>query len=122
VGVAEHETLLHILELAGSYDQLDLSNCAFAESICRRLQIIEWAYSEKVKDVAGSGAGARLDYEEVAAFSGRAGHSENSIMVCPELLDHVKSTVEKDAVILKNLRKAREERAERSKRNKNDKG
>ena len=31
-------------------------------------------------------------------------------MVCPELLTHVKSEVERDAALAKNLRKAREER------------
>jgi len=31
-------------------------------------------------------------------------------MVAPELLDHVRSEVERDASLAKNLRKAREER------------
>jgi hypothetical protein len=114
-GVAEHETLLNIVEVAGGYDQLDLGNCAFAEAIFRRLQVIEWAYADKLRDAGGTGGGSKLEYEEIAAFSGRSGHSENSLMVAPSLLEHVKLTVEKDAVILKNLRKAREERAERAK-------
>ncbi len=36
--------------------------------------------------------------------------------VCPLLLDHVEAIAEKDAVIMKNLRKAREERAARGKK------
>ena len=45
------------------------------------------------------------------------------MMVAPALLDHVKTAVEKDAAIMKNIRKAKEERELRRKDNKgNNKG
>ena len=115
VSVSEHEMLLKILELATTYDQLDISNLAFAESVARRVQTIEWAYHEKLKDASGSSAGGRLESEEIAAFGGLPRTGE-AAMVAPDLLDHVKSVVEKDAIILKNLRKAREEREEMRKK------
>eukprot|EP00929_Paragymnodinium_shiwhaense_P061827 TRINITY_DN30893_c0_g1_i1.p1 TRINITY_DN30893_c0_g1~~TRINITY_DN30893_c0_g1_i1.p1 ORF type:complete len:406 (+),score=91.50 TRINITY_DN30893_c0_g1_i1:264-1481(+) len=115
-GVQEHEFLLRVVETAGSYDQLDLSNCAWAESVFRRLQTIEWAYHDKVKDSA-IGTSGRLDAEEMVAFAGQS-KAGDLLMVAPTLLDHVKGVVEKDAVILKNLRKAREERLERRKEKK----
>ena len=83
-GVTEHEALLNIVELAGTFDQLDFSNCVFAEAILRRVQVIERAYVEKLKDAPGVAGNSRLEAEEVAAFSGRTRHSENALMVCPE--------------------------------------
>jgi hypothetical protein len=106
-GMAEHEQLLKLIELAGSYDQLDLSNLAWAELCLRRIQTIEWVHHERVRD---SEAGSdRLSPEEWSAFSGttRAGET---LMVCPSLLAHVKTEVETDAAIMKSVRKAREER------------
>ena len=113
----EHEFLLAVIDMAGTYDQLDLTNLAWAESVMRRLQTIEWAYHEKLRE-SGSGVG-KMEPEEMSAFAGTS-KSGSIMMVCPELLDHVKGVVERDAVIMKNLRKAREERAEKGK--KKDKG
>jgi hypothetical protein len=106
-GMQEHEQLLKMVELAGSYDQVDLSNMAWAELCFRRIQTIEWVYHERLRD--GEGHSDKLSPEEWAAFSGttRAG---DSLMVCPALLSHVKGEVETDAAIMKSVRKAREER------------
>jgi hypothetical protein len=116
-GVAEHAHLLDLLETAGSYDQLDLGNCAFAEKLVRRLQVLVWSYAEKTREGTGGGtssSGSRLDLEEVSAFSGKADNS--GIMVDPRLLEHVKAVTAREAEILKNIRKAREERLERAKK------
>ncbi|CAK0795370.1 unnamed protein product, partial [Prorocentrum cordatum] len=107
-GVAEHETLLRIIELAGQCDQLDVTNLACMEAAARRVQTIEWAYHDKIRET-DAGSTSRLSIEEATAFSGlsRAG---DLMMVLPALLEHVKLQVEKDAAIMKNIRKAKEER------------
>jgi hypothetical protein len=99
-GVAEHENLMKIIDKMGRYDGLDLTNLASAEMAFRRLQLIEYFYSEK-----GPGG---------AIFSGT--HREfGDTMIAPELLEYVSKEVERDAAILKQVRKAREERAAASK-------
>ncbi|CAK0890061.1 unnamed protein product, partial [Prorocentrum cordatum] len=115
-GVAEHATLLRIIELAGQYDQLDVTNLACMEAAARRVQTIEWAYHDKIRET-DAGSTSRLSIEEATAFSGlsRAG---DLMMVAPALLEHVKLQVEKDAAIMKNIRKAKEERELRRKDNK----
>ena len=119
-GMAEHENLMRLLELGLQYDQLDLTNMAWAEAALRRAQLIEWAHHERVREAEASGSGDRVSPEELSAFTGvsRAGES---LMVAPRLLNHVKSAVETDGNIMKAVRKAREERELRrnSIRNKN---
>ena len=108
-GVQEHELLMKVIELGAEYDQLDLHNLASFECVFRRAQTTEWVYHDRIRE-ADAGLGKdRLAPEEMAAFSGlsRAG---DALMVAPQLLDHVKSVTEKDAAIMKNIRKAREER------------
>ncbi|CAK0883778.1 unnamed protein product, partial [Prorocentrum cordatum] len=112
--VQEHEQLMKYLELAGTYDQLDLSNCAFAEAILRRAQTIDWAYHDRLREADSASSKDKMSPEEFSAFSGfsKAG---DLLMVAPQLLEHVKTQVEKDAAIMKNIRKAREERKLRRK-------
>ena len=62
----------------------------------------------------GGAPKGRLSYEELSAFSG-ASKAGDLLMVSPSLLDHVKAVVEKDAAIMKYIRKAREERDARRK-------
>ncbi|CAK0804389.1 unnamed protein product, partial [Prorocentrum cordatum] len=113
-GVQEHEQLMKYLELAGAYDQLDLGNCAFAEAILRRAQTIEWAYHDRLREADSASSKDKMSPEEFAAFSGfsKAG---DLLTVAPQLLEYVKTQVEKDAAIMKNIRKAREERELRRK-------
>ena len=116
-GVAEHENLMKIVDKLGRYDGLDLSNLAGAEMAFRRLQLIEYFYSDKGP---GSGKGSGKSKErktedasykaEAAIFSGT--HREfGDTMVAPDLLEYVSKEVERDAAVLKQVRKAREERA-----------
>ena len=119
IGVEEHSHLLELLDLAGRYDALDVTNLACMEHAARRIQTIEWGYADRLKP-ASSGLGGRIDVDEALAFSGRAGAT--SAMVSPALLDHVKTVTERDALILKNIRKARDERVERAKAGKKIKG
>lgn len=107
-GMGEHGQLMKLVDLAGSYDQLDLTNCSWAEAAFRRAQVVEWVYNDRTRD-ADHGFSDKLSPAERAAFSGstRAGES---VMVCPALLSHVKTVVEADVNILKSVRKAREDR------------
>ena len=108
-GVQEHFQLTQIIKLLLLVDQCDGTNLQAAEAIFRRMQTIEYSYMEKVRDREQSGQSARLSLEEQAAFAGTTrGHT--SLMVCPELLDYVRKEVEREASLVKNLRKAREER------------
>ncbi|CAK0895979.1 unnamed protein product, partial [Prorocentrum cordatum] len=112
-GVAEHETLPRIIELAGQYDQLVISNLACAGAAAMRVQTIEWAYRDKIRETDARSS-SRLSIEEATAFSGlsRAG---DLLMAPPSLLEHAKSQVEQDAAPMKNMRKAKEERELRRK-------
>lgn len=117
-GVVEHENLTKMLDKLGRYDGLDLSNLAGAEMAFRRLQLIEYFYSDKGPG-SGKGSGKSkekdkksddLSYKaEAAIFTGT--HREfGDTMVCPDLLKYVSKEVERDAAVLKQVRKAREER------------
>lgn len=116
-GVQEHETLMKIVDKLGRFDGLDVTNLAGAELIFLRLQLIEYFYSEKGPG-GGKGGGKAKDKRsddgsykaEAAVFTGM--HREyGDVMVAPDLLDYVSREVEKDASVMKQVRKAREERA-----------
>ena len=119
-GATEHENLMKILDRLGRFDGLDLSNLAGAELAFRRLQPIEYFYSDRGPG-GGKGSGKNKEKKvdeaykaEAAVFTGT--HREfGDTMVAPELLDYVSKEVEKDASVMKQVRKAREERAAASK-------
>ena len=111
-GVAHHEFCMRLLQVALEYDQLDVKNLACMELVLREAQTIEWSHMEKIRDDKAMGG---LLPEERAAFAGIS-KSGGVLMVCPELLEHVRSSVEADAKILKNIRVAREEREHRRKK------
>ena len=73
------------------------------------MQTIEYAYSQKVKEIENRNVGGRLSIEEQSIFGGLV-RQASTLMICPSLLDHVKAEVEKDVNLTKNMRKAREER------------
>eukprot|EP00959_Pyramimonas_sp_CCMP1952_P018918 399681-Pyramimonas_sp.AAC.1 len=66
----------------------------------RRLQTIEFAYWDKAKDAESKGVGGKMSLEEQAAFSG-VSRSTSSVMVSPELIEHVRGDVEKEAKLHK---------------------
>ena len=65
--------------------------------------------------------GGKLTMEEQFTF-GSLVRQAGTLMIAPDLLDHVKSEVTKDAELQKNLRKAREERDLATKKAKGKKG
>jgi hypothetical protein len=118
-GTAEHETLMKVLDKLGRYDGLDLSNLAGAEVAFRRCQLIEFFYSDRGPggNAGGKGGGKGnagkeedgLHKMESAIFLGS--HREfGDTMVAPELMDYVSKEVEREASVMKQVRKAREER------------
>lgn len=108
-GVQEHYQLSMIAKHALQTDQLDGYNNLFLEVVFRRLQTIEYSYSERARELESKSAGGRLSLEEQQTFGGITRQAA-TLMVCPSLLDFVKAEVERDANLAKNLRKAREER------------
>ena len=125
-GVQEHETIMQALELMVGYDGLDVTNVAGAELLLRKAQLIEYSYSDagpaaagsaassgeggnKKKGGAGKGGGRAGVYDESQIFMGA--HKEfGDTLLDPQLLDYVAKEVERDAQVMKQVRKAREER------------
>lgn len=116
-GVAEHDTLMKVVDRLGRYDGLDVCNLAGAELAFRRLQLIEYIYSER--GPAGGKAHNKGDKKqdsstsmqqyEATIFSGS--HKEyGDVMVAPSLLDYVAKEVESEASVMKQVRKESEER------------
>ena len=66
--------------------------------------------NDKKKGKGAKGASRVGVYDETAIFLGK--HKEfGDTMVAPELLDYVSKEVEREAAVMKQVRKAREERA-----------
>ena len=116
------------LKMALQVDQLDGSNCAVVENLFRRAQTIEFGWAERIRERENRVAsnGSRLSVEEQSVFGGLTRVATN-LMICPQLVDHVREEVEKEAKLQKALRQAREERdvgggrAEPKEKNKNKK-
>lgn len=129
-GVQLHETVLKQLETLGTYDGLDLVNLAGVEMMLRQAQLVEYAYAQDSalgysevqavtsgKEKGKKGAGREKDdgggrftlVHEAAVFAGNHQDSGN-FMICPDLLEYVGREIERDASVLKQVRKAREER------------
>ena len=77
------------------------------EILYRRVQTIEYAWAEKTKDNESKAmAGGRLSLEEQSLF-GLLTRATSTMMICPELLEHVRSEAEEDGKLAKALRIAR---------------
>ena len=113
-GVELHELAMRMLGRAGEFDGLEVCNLACIEDLLRQVQLIEYAYLQESDGGGGSkkdpkGKGRPGLYEESSIFAGT--HRETGeAMIAPDLLDYVSKEVERDASILKQVRKAREER------------
>ena len=108
-GVQEHFQVSMSLRQSLIVDQLDLCNLLSSEIQFRRLQTIEFSYAEKAREIESRAAGGRLSLEEQTSFGGVT-RQYATLMICPQLLEHVKTETEREASLAKNLRKAREER------------
>ncbi|CAK0878156.1 unnamed protein product [Prorocentrum cordatum] len=103
-GVQEHYQLSLQLEQALYIDMLDGSNLVSVETKFRRMQTIEFAHWDKAKDQESKGIGGKL--------SGVT-RAHTAIMICPDLIEHVRAELEREGKLNKNLRLAREERESR---------
>ena len=108
-GIQEHFQVSMALRQLVLVDQLDCCNLLSAELQFRRLQTVEFSYAEKAREGESRSIGGKLSLEEQTSFGGVT-RQFSTLMVCPSLLEHVKSETEREASLAKNLRKAREER------------
>eukprot|EP00971_Amphidinium_carterae_P349223 6490908-Amphidinium_carterae.2 len=113
-GVEAHQLALKAINLAGTVDQLDLPNLSIIESLFRQVQMIEHYYREKAQASEEKAAcekklqGVAAVEQELFLGSGRSGHEA---MVAPDLMKHISTELEREALISKQARKAREERS-----------
>ena len=113
-GAQEHYQLSVQLRYALLVDQLDATNLVSIELKFRRLQTIEFGHWEKAKEAEAKAVGGKLSMEEQSVFAGVT-RSTTAVMVCPELIEHARAEVEREAKLFKHLRLAREEREARRK-------
>lgn len=109
-GMEEYSNLISVAKALIQQDQLDIVNIAGAELIFRRLQAIEYSYSDKLREKSSQSAGSRLPLDEQAAF-GAAARAESKLMISPLLLEAARSETEREAGLAKSILKAREARA-----------
>jgi hypothetical protein len=115
-GIAEHFQVSMALRQALLVDQLNGCNLLSVEIQSRRLQTIEFSYAEKARENENRSMPGKLSLEEQSSFGGVT-RQFSTLMICPSLLEHVKTETEKEAVLQKSLRKAREEREAARKQN-----
>ena len=116
-GVVEHSNCCWLLELGGSFDQLDLPNIAMCEAAARRLQAIEWQYRERVREGARGHVSASSSLSGAVAMSADEfdlfeGGDEVNVTLCaaPALIRFVADESKKEADVSKAGRTAREEK------------
>ena len=108
-GIQEHFQVSMAVRQSLLVDQLDGCNLVSIELQFRRLQTIEFSYAEKAREFESRAVGGKLSLEEQTSFGGVT-RQFATLMICPDLLEHVKAETEREASLAKNLRKAREER------------
>ncbi|CAE7467165.1 unnamed protein product [Symbiodinium microadriaticum] len=105
-GVLEHEALCKMLELAIEYDQLNIGELASIELACRRLQMIQYRWRERILGAVSSGT---ID-DESHFFLG-VDPTRGNLCICPALNSWLGEELHKESQANKEQRKAREERA-----------
>ena len=108
-GMEEYGSIIHILNALILVDQLDPTNTVGVEMAFRRLQTIEYAYSDRLRERMATGSTGRLTVDEQAAF-GAAAKAESKLLICPALLESAKVDVERESALARALLKAREAR------------
>ena len=82
-GIQEHFQTSMSLRTALLIDQVDPYNLLSIEVQFRRLQTIEFSYSEKAKEVEAKAVGGRLSLEEQTTFGGVT-RQYSTLMICPD--------------------------------------
>ncbi|CAK0813222.1 unnamed protein product, partial [Prorocentrum cordatum] len=101
-GVFEHFNICQALTQGLLVDQLDGSNLIMVEYQFRRLQTIEFGHSERAREAESKSYQGKMSLEEQHAFAGTT-RASSTLMICPELLDYVRTEVEREAKLAKNL-------------------
>lgn len=109
-GMEEYGNLILVAKALLLVDQLDGPNIHGVELIFRRLQTIEYSYSDRLRERSAQSTAGKLTVDEQAAFGAMA-RVETKLMICPALLDAARQETEKEAGLAKSLLKAREARA-----------
>ena len=108
-GMEEYEQLVMIVRALMFTDQLDPTNSTGIELLFRRLQIIEYSYSDRLKSRATQSQGGLLTPEEQAAFAGYS-KIESRLMICPSLVEMAQKDLSLSANLAKSIQKSREAR------------
>lgn len=99
--IYEDETLAKILDIAITYDSLNISNLASFELLCRRRQLIGEAHSYNPSSPSYQGADFWLGDK----------YKHGGAIVVPALSDHVSKKLQAESAILKERRKLEEAKA-----------
>lgn len=105
-GVLEHEALCKMLELAIEYDQLNIGELASIELACRRLQMIQYRWRERILGSVSSGT-----VDDESHFFLGVDPTRGNLCICPALNSWLGEELHKESQANKEQRKAREERA-----------
>ncbi|CAK0890294.1 unnamed protein product, partial [Prorocentrum cordatum] len=108
-GMEEYANVVSYLKALLHHDQVDASDILSVEMMFRRLQTIEYCYSDKLRERSTGSSGGRLTADEQAAF-GATARAETRLIVPPALLESAEQELERGASLAKSLLKAREAR------------
>ena len=104
VGVTAHESICSHLEMAATYDQLQLGNLAHVECMVRELQMVEEKWKDRAVATDPSG---ETDFN-INLFL--RGLPRGNLCICPALQKYLSDQLGAENAIAKERRKAREER------------
>ena len=100
-GVSEHELCMRLIDLAVTWDQINITELACFELVVRRAQLSEFRYRDRM---CGS-----LENDDDHLFMG-VGETRGLIMVAPALEEFLAAQLAKESAVMKERRKMREER------------
>jgi len=107
VSATQHEGLCRILQLATTFDQLDLCNVSAMELVCRQLQLLE--AKEYEKHMAKQSEEVTSALVDNRLYMG-VGTSRGGLCISPKLEEYLSKELAAEASVMKEQRKAREER------------
>ena len=107
----QHEFLCRVLETAVCYDQVNTSNLACMELLCRQIQLIEEQQYEAMFSGKDKDKGGKMEKDvETSLFFGTQA-TRGGVCICPALTEWLAKQLQAEAAVSKERRKAREERA-----------
>ena len=96
-----HELVSEVLEQLGSVDQCDICNLVGAETLCLRMQHVEYEIRKRVE--------AKTPYDSSTYWMGKPRRTGGAIQ-SPDLAKFIASKASQESAIMKEQRKAEEER------------